>query len=67
MGKDLSCAVSQENVENMTIVKEGKTGVVDDRLTPKISFFGHRMKVGLIGSVCTHPDYRGKNYIGRDS
>ncbi|MBN2219450.1 MAG: GNAT family N-acetyltransferase [Kosmotogaceae bacterium] len=63
MGKTFPVLFSQENVENMTIVKEGGKLVSMIGLLPReISFFGHRVKVGLVGSVCTHPDYRGKNY-----
>lgn len=63
MGKIFPVLFSEENVENMTIVKEDERPVSMIGLLPReISFFGHRMKVGLVGSVCTHPDYRGKNY-----
>ncbi len=63
MGKIFPLLFSEENVNNITVVKDAGRPVAMIGLLPReISLFGHRMKVGLVGSVCTHPDYRGKNY-----
>lgn len=56
---------SKENIENGNtfIVVENKkivsfVGMVEE----EICVYGNRVKIGEIGNVCTHPDYRGKGY-----
>ncbi|MCS7180124.1 MAG: GNAT family N-acetyltransferase, partial [bacterium] len=56
---------SKENIENGNtfIVLENKkivsfVGMVEE----EISIYGYKIKIGEIGNVCTHPDYRGKGY-----
>ncbi|MEM2848643.1 MAG: GNAT family N-acetyltransferase [Candidatus Bathyarchaeia archaeon] len=53
----------EENIENLrVIVSDGKVvshlGIWEGYL----HFYGTWLKVGLIGCVCTHPDYRMKGY-----
>ncbi len=63
MGGCFPLLFSPENVENMTVVREAGRPVTMVGMLPKeISVFGHRLKAGLIGAVCTHPDYRGRDY-----
>jgi GNAT superfamily N-acetyltransferase len=63
MGGCFPLLFSTENVENMTVVREaGKPVTMVGMLPREISVFGHRLKAGLIGAVCTHPDYRGRDY-----
>ncbi|MFN4227262.1 MAG: GNAT family N-acetyltransferase [Candidatus Ratteibacteria bacterium] len=56
---------SKENIEkgNTFIIVEDKkivsfVGMVEE----EIVVYGYKMKIGEIGNVCTHPDYRGKGY-----
>ncbi|MCX8161864.1 MAG: GNAT family N-acetyltransferase [Candidatus Bathyarchaeota archaeon] len=53
----------EENVENLRVI------TCDSRIVSHLSiwegwlyFYGIRFKVGLIGCVCTHPDYRMRGY-----
>ncbi len=56
---------SRENIEkgNTFIIIEDKkivsfVGLVEE----EIVVYGYKTKIGEIGNVCTHPDYRGKGY-----
>ena len=63
MGSCFPLLFSPENVENMTVVREaGRPVTMVGMLPREISVFGHSLKVGLIGAVCTHTDYRGRDY-----
>lgn len=53
----------EENVENLrVIVSDGKVVSHLGIWEGYIHFYGTWLKVGLIGCVCTHPDYRMKGY-----
>ncbi|MBM3210972.1 GNAT family N-acetyltransferase, partial [Candidatus Poribacteria bacterium] len=43
---------------------EGQPVSLITRLTRDIFVRGHKMKMGFIGGVCTHPDHRGKGLAG---
>ncbi|RKY00076.1 hypothetical protein DRP77_12145 [Candidatus Poribacteria bacterium] len=58
-----SILLNRDNLENMRIILvDGEPvahlGIHEGELV----IYGHRMKVGSIGSVCTHPDHRGRGY-----
>ncbi|MCD6509860.1 MAG: GNAT family N-acetyltransferase [Thermoprotei archaeon] len=59
MGEEFTLLFNEGNVENLRIIKHG------DRVVSHVGIFecealiyGCRLKIGMIGSVCTHPDYR---------
>ncbi|MBM3236773.1 GNAT family N-acetyltransferase [Candidatus Poribacteria bacterium] len=54
--------VLQPNVrQNMlTMFKDGQPVSTIGRLERDILVHGHRLRMGFIGGVCTHPDHRGK-------
>jgi GNAT superfamily N-acetyltransferase len=61
-----SILLNRDNLENMRII------LVDGRPVSHLGihegemiFYGHRIKVGSIGSVCTYPEYRGRGYATR--
>ncbi|HOK55808.1 MAG TPA: GNAT family N-acetyltransferase [bacterium] len=65
MGIETPIMYSKENIEkgNTFIAIENKkivsfVGLVEE----EINVYGNRMKIGEIGNVCTHPDYRGKGF-----
>lgn len=63
MGFNFPLLFSESNAENMTLVKVDNRLVTMVGMLPRdISIFGHRVKSGLIGAVCTHPDHRGRGY-----
>jgi hypothetical protein len=63
MGLSFPLLFSEENIQNMTVIREdGRPVTMIGMLPREISIFGHRLKVGLIGAVCTHSDYRGRDY-----
>jgi GNAT superfamily N-acetyltransferase len=45
---------------HLTIFKDGQPLSTILRLERDISILGHRLRLGFIGSVCTHPDHRGQ-------
>ncbi len=52
---------SEENVENLRVILEdGSTVTLVGIRESEVSIYGCCMLVGMIGSVCTHPQYRGK-------
>ncbi|MGB9797356.1 MAG: GNAT family N-acetyltransferase [bacterium] len=54
---------SEENLENLrVIVEEGRPVSHIGTLERDIEIQGCRSRVGLVGAVCTHPDYRGRGY-----
>lgn len=60
MGKCFPVFLSEKNIGNLVGVKDkGEVTALVGLMPAKISIYGHVLKVGLIGSVCTHPDYRG--------
>jgi len=63
MGELFPQLFNKYNLENLrVIVENGKpvshVGVWEGELL----IYGSWLKVGMIGSVCTHPDYRGRGY-----
>ena len=66
MGACFPIFLSEKNVSNLLGVKDGGRVVSLLGMQPvKISIYGYTLKVGLIGSVCTHPDYRGAGFASR--
>ncbi len=54
---------NEKNLENMRVLKVDKKVVAHTIICERILISnGIRFKVGGIGGVCTHPDYRGKGY-----
>ncbi|MGB9857029.1 MAG: GNAT family N-acetyltransferase [Dictyoglomaceae bacterium] len=54
---------SKDNLENLLIIKEnGKIVSHFGSLPQELIILGNFIPVGCIGSVCTHPNYRGKGY-----
>ena len=52
---------SEENAENIKVFMEKRKVVSMVGLLPKeVTIYGHKVLFGLIGSVCTDPEYRGK-------
>ena len=44
----------------LAMFKDGQPVSVVDRLERDMLVHGHRLRMGYIGGVCTHPDHRGK-------
>lgn len=66
MGKCFPVFLSEKNIENLMGVKDdGKIVAFMGLMPAKISIYGHTLKVGLLGSVCTDPDYRGKRLASK--
>ncbi|OAA29368.1 hypothetical protein AT15_02280 [Kosmotoga arenicorallina S304] len=66
MGACFPVFLSEKNIGNLLGVKDGNRVVSLFGMQPaKISIYGYTLKVGLIGSVCTHPDYRGAGFASR--
>lgn len=52
---------SESNANNLVVFEsQGRIITLVGMLPVKISLFGHTLKVGLIGSVCTLSEFRGK-------
>jgi len=63
MKKEYQILFNEENLENLrVIVEEGKPVSHIGTLERDISIFNCRSRVGLVGSVCTHPNFRGRGY-----
>jgi GNAT superfamily N-acetyltransferase len=45
---------------SFVILHEGRPVSMICRLERDVVIFGHRLRMGFIGNVCTHPDHRGK-------
>lgn len=61
MAGDFPFFLREENFPNLLICRDGDRVVSHVGLLEKeVSYFGHRLKVGMIGAVATHPDYRGR-------
>jgi len=51
----------RENFPNMFVYRDGERVVSHIGILPvTVSVFGHPLRVGLLGNVGTHPDYRGR-------
>jgi len=66
MQEEFPLLFNEKNVENLRIIK------VDGKIVSHVGIFecdaiihGCRLKVGMIGAVCTHPDYRGRGFATR--
>ena len=60
--------ISENNLDNLLVYADRKTGKPISHLGLWIndfSYFGESMKIGYIGSVCTHPDYRGQGLASK--
>ncbi len=65
MGIETPLMWDEDNVEagNLFIVKEdGRIVSFVGMIEREVNVFGYRIKIGNIGNVCTHPDYRKKGY-----
>jgi len=66
MQEEFPLLFNESNVENLRIIK------VNGKVVSHVGIFecdaiiyGCRLKVGMIGSVCTHPDYRRRGFATR--
>jgi len=48
----------------LAMFKDGQPVSVIDRLERDMLIHGHRLRMGYIGGVCTHPEHRGKGLAG---
>jgi len=63
MRKDFPLLFSKSNLQNILYIeKDGKIVSMLGLLFRKIQFFSARVQAVLVGSVCTHPSYRGRGY-----
>lgn len=63
MGTEFPLLLCDENLDNMRIiVEDGKPVSNVNYYTTNISIEGATLKAASVGAVCTHPNYRGKNY-----
>jgi len=54
-------ALNREYAEStFAMFHEGKPVSMTSRLERDFIIFGHRLRMGFIGGVCTHPEHRGK-------
>ncbi len=61
MGEWHSLLFNYDNLDNMRIIVEDNKPVSHIGISKsEITVYGCRTKVGSIGSVCTHPEYRGR-------
>ena len=59
MTGDFPYFLRRENRGNLLVWRDGDRVVSHVGLLPvKASYFGHPLKIGMIGAVATHPDYR---------
>ena len=59
MTEDFPFFLRQENCETLFVCRDGDRIVSHVGLLPmEASYFGHQLKIGMIGAVATHPDYR---------
>jgi len=63
MGIEFPLLLCEANRDNMRIITENGRPVSDINYYPaSITVEGTTIRVASIGAVCTHPDYRGRNY-----
>lgn len=63
MGELFPQLFSRENLENLRVIVEDERPVSHAGIWEgELLILGSWFKVGMIGSVCTHPDYRKKRY-----
>ena len=61
MGSDYPYFLREENFAQLLICRDGDRVVTHVGVLEKdVCYFGHRLKVGMVGGVGTHPDYRGR-------
>ena len=61
MQKVYPLLLSEDNAENLRVfVDKGKVVSLVGMLPRELNIYGHKVYVGLIGSVGTYPEYRGK-------
>ncbi|MEW6358065.1 MAG: GNAT family N-acetyltransferase [Planctomycetota bacterium] len=66
MGSEFPLVFNPANTENLRVIVEDGRPVSNISLKQwPISVCGCAAKIGSIGSVCTHPDYRGKGYASK--
>ncbi len=66
MKKEYPLLFSKENAQNILCVEEnGEIVSIFGLLFREIQFFSARIKVALVGSVCTDEKYRGRGYSTR--
>lgn len=59
MGEEFPLLFNEENAENLRIIKRGEEVVSHVGIFEcEALIYGCRLKVGMIGSVCTHPEHR---------
>jgi len=63
MGKRYPLLFNDDNLENMRIILEDNKPVSHIGISEtEIAVYGCRTKIGSIGSVCTHPEYRKRGF-----
>jgi len=66
MGSEYRYFLSERNCHNLFIYRDGDRVVSHvGYLDKAVSYFGHELRVGMIGAVATHPDYRGRGLATR--
>lgn len=61
MQREYESIFNEENLENLRIiVEDGKPVSHIGTLEKDVVIYNCRSRVGLVGGVCTHPDYRGR-------
>ena len=66
MTEDFPFFLREENSDNLLVCRDGDRVVSHVGLLPtQASYFGHRVKIGMIGAVATHPDYRRRGLATR--
>jgi len=66
MASDYPYFLREENFECLFICRDAERVVSHVGVLEKdVAYFGHRLKVGLVGAVATHPDYRGRGLATR--
>lgn len=63
MQREYESIFNEDNLENLRIiVEDGRPVSHIGTLEKDIRIFNCSSRVGLVGAVCTHPDYRGRGY-----
>jgi len=66
MGTRFPCFLRKTNLENLLIFRAGNRPVSHAGfLETRVSYFGHPIRVGMVGSVATDPPYRGHGLATR--
>ncbi|MFW6269126.1 MAG: GNAT family N-acetyltransferase [Bacillota bacterium] len=62
MGQQFPLLLGEDNVDNLYIAEneEGKIVSHNGIIKNRIKIYGHQLSFASMGSVCTHPDYRGQ-------